>query len=74
MENQASREVTRVTADEVIERLNRGEQLVFIDTRNPQAWGSADSKLPGAIRIPADQLESHLDSIQSGHTIVTYCT
>lgn len=32
-------EVTRVTTDEVKERMERGEQFVFLDTRNPQAWG-----------------------------------
>ena len=34
-------EATRVTADEVKERMDRGEQFAFVDTRNPQAWGEA---------------------------------
>ena len=41
-------EATRVTVDEVKERMERGEQFAFVDTRNPQAWGEADTKLPGA--------------------------
>ena len=44
-------EVTRVTVDEVSERLNRGERFAFVDTRNPQAWAQADQKLPGAINM-----------------------
>lgn len=48
-------EATRVTVDEVKERLDRGEELVFVDTRNPQAWGESDAKLPGAIRVPANE-------------------
>ena len=67
-------EVTRVTADEVKERMDRGEQFAFLDTRNPQAWGEADTKLPGAIRVPADEVEKHLDEIPRGRAVVTYCT
>jgi hypothetical protein len=35
-------EATRVTVDEVRERMERGEQFAFVDTRNPQAWGEAE--------------------------------
>jgi rhodanese-related sulfurtransferase len=67
-------EATRVTVDEVKERMDRGEQFTFVDTRNPQAWGSSDLKLPGAIRVPADELEQHLEEIPRGRAVITYCT
>ena len=67
-------EPTRVTVDEVKERMKRGEQFVFIDTRNPKAWGESDTKLPGAIRLPADEVEQHLDEIPQDRVIITYCT
>lgn len=67
-------EATRVTVDEVKERLDRGEELVFVDTRNPQAWGESNAKLPGAIRVPANELEQHLGEIPKDHTVITYCT
>lgn len=67
-------EATRVTVDEVKQRMDRGETFTFIDTRNPTAWSESDSKLPGAIRIPADEVEQHLDEIPRGQTIITYCT
>jgi rhodanese-related sulfurtransferase len=67
-------EPTRVTVDEVKERMERGEQFVFIDTRNPKAWGESDTKLPGAIRVPADVVEQHLDEIPQDRVIITYCT
>ena len=44
-------ETTRVTVDEVKQRLERGEQFTFVDTRNPQAWAEAEQKLPQAIRL-----------------------
>jgi rhodanese-related sulfurtransferase len=78
MEEQRSAEeqigVTRVTADEIKERLDRGEPIVFIDARNPQAWGEADEKIAGAIRVPADEVDEHLDEIPKGRSVVTYCT
>lgn len=67
-------ETTRVTVDEVKERMDRGETFTFVDTRNPQAWGEATRKLPGAIRVPADEVEQHLDEIPRDRTVITYCT
>lgn len=67
-------EPTRVTVDEVIERLKRGEQFVFVDARNPNAWGQAETKLPGAIRVPSNEVKQHLNEIPQGRTIITYCT
>jgi rhodanese-related sulfurtransferase len=67
-------EATRVTVDEVRERMDRGEQFAFVDTRNPQAWGEAESKLPGAVRVPADEVDQHLDEIPRDRVVITYCT
>jgi rhodanese-related sulfurtransferase len=67
-------EATRVTVDEVKERMDRGEPLAFLDIRNPQAWDEADTKLPGAIRVPADEVEQHLDGIPRDRAVITYCT
>jgi rhodanese-related sulfurtransferase len=67
-------EATRVIVDEVRERMNRGEQFTFVDTRNPQAWAEADTKLPGAIRVPADEVEKHLNEIPHDRAVITYCT
>ena len=67
-------EATRVTVEEIRERLNRGEQFAFVDTRNPQAWGESDEKLPDAIRIPADEVAQHLAEIPHDRTVITYCT
>lgn len=67
-------EATRVTVDEIKERMDRGEQFTFVDTRNPQAWGEATTKLPGAVRVPADEVEQHLSGIPHDRTVITYCT
>ena len=67
-------EPTRVTVDEVKERMDRGEPVTFLDNRNPQAWGEAETKLPGAIRVPAGEVEQHLDEIPRDRAVITYCT
>jgi rhodanese-related sulfurtransferase len=67
-------EATRVTIDEIEERMRRGEVFTFVDTRNPQAWGEAETKLPGAIRVPVDQVEQSIDQIPRDRTVITYCT
>jgi rhodanese-related sulfurtransferase len=67
-------EATRITTDEMRERLDRGEQFTFVDTRNPTAWGESDKKLPNAIRVPADELAQHLNEIPKDRTVITYCT
>jgi rhodanese-related sulfurtransferase len=67
-------EVTRITTDEVSERMNRGEQFTFVDTRNPTAWGEATEKLPNAVRVAADQVEEHLNEIPKDRAVITYCT
>lgn len=67
-------EVTRVTVDEIKSRMENGEPFTFIDTRNPKAWSEADEKLPGAIRVPADDVTNHLSEIPHDRVIITYCT
>jgi len=67
-------EATRITTDEVRERLERGEEFTFLDTRNPQAWAESDKKLPHAIRVPAAELDPHLNEIPRDRAVITYCT
>lgn len=67
-------EATRITVDEVKERLDRGEEFVFLDTRNPQAWAESDKKLPHALRVPATELNEHLEEIPKDRAVITYCT
>jgi rhodanese-related sulfurtransferase len=67
-------DTTRVTVDEVRTRMERGEPFTFIDSRNPQAWAESNVKLPGAIRVPADEVENHLVEIPKERVVIVYCT
>jgi rhodanese-related sulfurtransferase len=64
----------RMSPEEANARVLAGEPVVFLDNRNPTAWGQSDRKIPGAIRVPADDVESHLSEIDRQSTIITYCT
>ena len=74
VETQQAMAPTRVTADEIIERMNRGEKFAFLDTRNPKAWGDAKTKVVGAMRITSDELGNQLDKISRDRATITYCT
>ena len=71
---QTMTEVTRVTPDEIKQRMDRGEKFTFVDSRNPTAWGESDVKLPGAIRLTPDDAEKRADNLPRDRTIITYCT
>lgn len=67
-------EPTRVTVDEVKERMDRGEQFIFLDNRNPKAWSEGQTALPNALRMLPDDVAQKLDDLPKDRSIITYCT
>lgn len=65
---------SRLPVSEVNALLERGEPVAFIDSRNPIAWGSSKLKLPGALRIPIDEVERHLPALPRDRRLIVYCT
>ena len=65
---------SRLNVAEVNALIERGEPLAFIDSRNPIAWGSSKVKLPGALRIPIDEVERHLPTLPRDRRLIVYCT
>ena len=65
---------SRLTVAEVTALIDRGEPVVFVDSRNPIAWGSSRVKLPGAVRIPIDHVEQHLETLPRDRRLIVYCT
>ena len=63
-----------LTVAQVKDLLDRGEPVLFIDSRNPIAWGSSRVKLPDARRIPIDQVERHLAALPRDRRLIVYCT
>lgn len=64
----------RITIDEVKRRMDAGEAIIFIDTRNSRDWNASDVKIPGALRIHYSELLTHLNELPRDRLIVTYCT
>ena len=64
----------RIGIDELRKRMQAGEDVVFIDTRNPHAWRQSDEMLPKAIRVPVDDLDKRVYEIPKDKLIVAYCT
>ena len=64
----------KILADEANARVLAGEPIVFIDARSPGAWDESDRKIPGAVRITADRIESGVDQVERTATVIVYCT
>ncbi len=67
-------EVNRVTVDEVLERMRRGEPLAVVDSRSSESWSEADSQIPGSIRVPPDRAAEFIERVPKDRGVITYCT
>ena len=59
---------------EIDEILGRGERVIFVDARNVVAWATSRVKLPGAIRVPVDEVDRRIGEIPRDGRVVPYCT
>jgi hypothetical protein len=67
-------EPNRVSVEQVKQWMDRGDSIVFVDSRKGVSWNSATTKLPGAIRVPPSEVERYLSEVPRDHVIVVYCT
>ena len=65
---------SRLTVADVKELIDREQPITFIDSRNPIAWGSSNVILPGAVRIPIDEVDRHLKELPRDRRLIVYCT
>ena len=65
---------SRLTVADVNDLIDRGHPIAFIDSRNPIAWGSSKLILPGAIRVPIDEVAQHLPELPRDRRLIVYCT
>jgi membrane protein DedA with SNARE-associated domain len=67
--------VARITPDELHLKLEAGEQVLIVDLRDARELAGDDAaRLPGAIHVPLDQLESRHEDIPRDREIVLYCS
>ncbi len=63
-------ELDTLSPEQLLERLQRDE-VTLIDVRPPEEYASGH--LPGAINIPVEELEAHLQDLPAGQQVVAYC-
>lgn len=64
----------RVTKEDLLKRMEAGEDLLVIDVRNDADYMSSESRLPGAVRVSLDEIESFALTLERQSQVVTYCT
>ena len=67
-------DIPRIAATEVRQKIDRGENVMMIDTRSTSAWDNSDTKIKGARRIRVADIEKYISEIPRDRMIVTYCT
>lgn len=67
-------DLLRTSKEEVKHRIESGEEIVFLDIRNPGPWERSERKIKGAIRLPLNEIDQRIESIPKDKPIITYCT
>lgn len=60
--------------EEAKRRRDAGDRVFFLDSRADDAWEKAELWIPGAIRVPPDRAEAHVNVVPRQGLIVPYCT
>jgi len=66
--------VARVTPEQLKTELDSGVDLAIIDLRHVLDYEAEPRTLPGAIRLPAEELEQRGKELPHGRTLVLYCS
>lgn len=65
----------RIMVDEVKAKMDSGQDILFLDTRNGSAWSGSNQMIPGAVRVRGDaDFSAILAKVPKETFIVTYCT
>ena len=71
---QDERGVPSLTAQDLKRRLERGENLVVVDVRQPTGYEVYPGTIPGALRIPPAELPERYQELPRDRAIVLFCT
>jgi NhaP-type Na+/H+ or K+/H+ antiporter len=66
--------VPRMTPAALKQLLDDGAPVTILDTRRAAAWNSSQETIPGAIRMPADEIPARWTTLPIGPPIVLFCT
>lgn len=66
--------VTRITAEELKQKLESGEEVMIVDLRQQLDMQAVPSGIPGALRMGVEELEQRHQEIPRDREIVLYCS
>lgn len=66
--------IARLSPEDLLKLMDSGEDVVLVDLRSPHAIRQASAKIPGALIVPADELNIRLKDLPGGAHLVFYCT
>ena len=66
-------EALRISPTDAKARVDAGQAIV-LDMVSPLAWDQIDVAIAGALRIPPDELGSHLNELPRDRDLIAYCT
>jgi len=66
--------VARITAEELRQKLESGEEVMIVDLRQQLDVQAAPSRIPGALRMAMEELEKRHQEIPRDRDIVLYCS
>jgi rhodanese-related sulfurtransferase len=71
MQEQQEQQVRQMTIDELKKRMNDTKPFILADARDVDSYD--DAHIPGAIPIPADEVDRLADSYDRDMDVITYC-
>jgi membrane protein DedA with SNARE-associated domain len=66
--------ISRITVDELKEKIDSGEDLVIVDLRHSMDFEAAPEMIPGAFRMDAKELQEKNDRLPRDREVILYCT
>jgi len=66
--------IARITADELKQKIDAGEDLVIVDLRHSVDFEADPHTIPGAFRMDATDLEEKHDRLPRDREVILYCT
>jgi membrane protein DedA with SNARE-associated domain/rhodanese-related sulfurtransferase len=70
----AALEMARINVDELYERMQKDTAPVVVDVRSATAQGLERRRIPGALLVPVQEVESHVSTLPRDREIILYCT
>lgn len=66
--------MARMSVEELYQRMNSGAAPLIVDVRSPSARKVGPKRIPGAVHVPHDQMDQHLEDFKRDREVILYCT